>query len=76
MEYNKNPGVLPDQVADGKSFLDFFLLESQKGYCTYYATAFVLLARAEGFPARYVQGFCVPAGKGGEMAVIIIPHRG
>lgn len=69
MEYNKNPGALPDQVADGKSFLDYFLLESQKGYCTYYATAFVLLARAEGFPARYVQGFCVPAGKGGEMEV-------
>lgn len=60
MEYNKNPGALPDQVTDERSFLDFFLLESQKGYCTHYATAFVLLARAEGFPARYVQGFCVP----------------
>lgn len=60
MEYDKNPGALPDQVVDERSFLDFFLLESQKGYCTHYATAFVLLARAEGFPARYVQGFCVP----------------
>lgn len=69
MEYNRNPGPLPDQVADGKSFLDFFLLESQKGYCTYYATAFVLLARAEGFPARYVQGFCVPSGEGRAMTV-------
>lgn len=60
MEYDKNPGALPEQVVDERSFLDFFLLESQKGYCTHYATAFVLLARAEGFPARYVQGFCVP----------------
>lgn len=60
MEYNKNPGALPDRVVDERSFLDFFLLESRKGYCTHYATAFVLLARAEGFPARYVQGFCVP----------------
>lgn len=69
MEYNKNPGALPDQVADEKSFLDFFLLESRKGYCTHYATAFVLLARAEGFPARYVQGFCVPIKKEKETVV-------
>lgn len=69
MEYNKNPGALPSQVVDEKSFLDFFLLESRKGYCTHYATAFVLLARAEGFPARYVQGFCVPITKGKETVV-------
>lgn len=60
MEYNKNPGALPERVVDETGFLDYFLLESRKGYCTHYATAFVLLARAEGFPARYVQGFCVP----------------
>lgn len=62
--YTTNPGVLPDKVTGVGEFLDYFLLESRQGYCTYFATAFVLLARAEGIPARYVQGFCVPmAGK-------------
>ncbi|MCL2051406.1 MAG: transglutaminase-like domain-containing protein [Lachnospiraceae bacterium] len=53
--YTKTPGELPE----GKDFLDYFLLESHSGYCTYYATAFTLLARELGFPSRYVQGFMV-----------------
>ncbi len=36
------------------------MLESKEGYCNYFATAFTLLARAQGIPARFVQGFCVP----------------
>lgn len=59
-EYTLRPGALPKDIASEKEFLDYFLLESQKGYCSYFATAFVLLARAEGIPARYVEGFCVP----------------
>jgi len=59
--YTQTPGQLPEKVEDAGSFLDYFLLESRQGYCTYFATAFVLLARAEGIPARYVQGYCVPA---------------
>lgn len=62
MVYNTNPGKLPETVTDGKSYLHYFLLDKKEGYCSYFATAFVLLARAEGFPARYVQGFCVPVG--------------
>lgn len=58
--YTTTPGELPEEVRDQESFLDYFLLESRQGYCTYFATAFVLLARAEGIPARYVQGYCVP----------------
>lgn len=60
LTYTRTPGGLPDGVRDERSFLDYFLLEKGEGYCTHFATAFVLLARAEGFPARYVQGFCVP----------------
>ena len=60
--YNRAPGALPDYVTDAGSFLDYFMLESKEGFCTHFATAFVLLARAEGIPARYVQGFCVPTG--------------
>lgn len=66
MVYTTSPGGLP---AD-KEFLDYFLLESGQGYCSYFATAFVLLARGEGIPARYVQGFCIPVnGKEQEITV-------
>ena len=67
--YTQTPGELPGWVTDESKFLDYFLLESREGYCTYFATAFVLLARAEGIPARYVQGFCVPVEGTGEVAV-------
>lgn len=67
--YTRTPGELPGWVKGEGEFLDFFLLESRQGYCTYFATAFVLLARAEGIPARYVQGFCVPVQDEGEVLV-------
>ncbi|MCR5108751.1 MAG: transglutaminase domain-containing protein [Lachnospiraceae bacterium] len=63
MDYNSSPGRLPDNVKDTTSFLDHFLNVKREGFCTYYASAFVLLARHLGFPARYVQGFLIPAGK-------------
>lgn len=69
LEYNLTPGELPAKVFDESSFLDYFLLEKREGYCVHFATAFVLLARAEGFPARYVQGFCVPIVRGDETSV-------
>lgn len=67
--YNTNPGKLPKKVRSEEEFLDYFLLESRQGYCSYFATTFVLLARAEGFPARYVEGFCVPVNQSKEMHV-------
>jgi len=67
--YSQNPGEMPDMVDDGSGFLDYFLLDSKQGYCTYFATAFVLLARAEGIPARYVQGYCVPISSDESMTV-------
>jgi transglutaminase-like putative cysteine protease len=36
---------------------DYFLFELQKGYCDYYATSMVVLARAAGLPARLVVGY-------------------
>ena len=36
---------------------DYFLFDLKKGYCDYYATAMVVLARANGIPARFVSGY-------------------
>lgn len=59
--YHAAPGVLPASVTDAGSFLAYFLGESRQGYCAHFASAFVLLSRAQGIPARYVQGYLVPA---------------
>ncbi len=68
--YTSMPGKLPESIGSAEEFLEYFLLESKEGYCTYFATAFVLLARAEGIPARYAQGFCVPMGESGFATVL------
>jgi transglutaminase-like putative cysteine protease len=36
---------------------DYFLFDLRQGYCDYYATAMVVLARAAGLPARLVTGY-------------------
>ena len=68
-EYSNSPGELPEQIADEGDFLDYFMRDSRKGFCSHFATAFVLLARAENIPARYVQGYAVPSGGASEAAV-------
>ena len=61
--YNDNPGPLPDDITTPGAFLDHLLFAGQEGYCSYFASAFVILSRQCGIPSRYVQGFAVPAGK-------------
>ncbi len=41
----------------GGDFGSRFLFETRAGYCVHFATAFVLLARLNGIPARYATGF-------------------
>ncbi|RME55203.1 MAG: transglutaminase domain-containing protein, partial [Caldilineae bacterium] len=36
---------------------DFFLFDLGRGYCDYYTTAFVVLARLNGLPARFATGY-------------------
>ena len=36
---------------------DYFLFDLKKGYCDYYATSMVVLARSVGLPARFVSGY-------------------
>lgn len=53
--YSLSPGKTPS----GKESIEYFLKENKKGYCTYYATAAVMLLRSMGIPARYVEGMYV-----------------
>jgi transglutaminase-like putative cysteine protease len=57
MPYSLNVPAVPF----GRDFVDYFLFDLQRGYCTYFATAMVVMLRAEGIPSRLVEGFAVPA---------------
>ncbi len=59
-KYTLTPGDLPA----GRDFVDYFLFDSKEGYCTYFASAMTVLARAAGIPARYVEGFLLSDNRG------------
>jgi transglutaminase-like putative cysteine protease len=40
-----------------RDLVDYFLFDLQRGFCDYYASAMVVLARAAGLPARLVVGY-------------------
>lgn len=67
--YTLEPGELPETVQSPEDFVDYFLFETGKGYCTHFASAFVLLARSQGIPARYVQGFYAKKGDAREVTI-------
>ncbi|MBE2236237.1 MAG: transglutaminase domain-containing protein [Caldilineaceae bacterium] len=49
-----------DQInapAPGRDGVDYMLFETEEGYCDYYASAFAVMARSLGIPARIVTGF-------------------
>ena len=54
-KYTTHPGKTPE----GKDFISYFLTESREGYCTYFASAAVMMLRESGIPARYVSGLSV-----------------
>ncbi|MCI0579337.1 MAG: transglutaminase-like domain-containing protein [Chloroflexi bacterium] len=59
--------ALPPAGADP---VDYFLFELQHGYCDYYASAMVVMARALGLPARLATGFLAqPAGENGVQTI-------
>lgn len=49
--------TIPAPPANVTDIADYFLFDLQRGYCDYYATAFVVLARAAGLPSRFVAGY-------------------
>ena len=53
--YSESPGRTPSD----RDTVEYFLKESKKGYCTYYATAAAILLRSVGIPTRYVEGLYI-----------------
>jgi transglutaminase-like putative cysteine protease len=49
--------AVSEPPADVQDVADYFLFDLRKGYCDYYATAFVVLARLAGLPTRFATGY-------------------
>jgi len=52
--YNNMPDTSKQTSPD---VVDAFLFEMMEGYCDYFSTAFVVMARSIGLPARWVKGY-------------------
>ena len=59
--YDLNTGLMPK---DREDFGVWFLNESGTGYCIHFATAATMLLRAQGIPARYVNGYVTDVQQG------------
>ena len=52
----------PRMDSEHQDFAQWFLNESDTGYCVHFATAATVLLRGVGIPARYVEGYMVTCG--------------
>ena len=55
--YSEQPAAIPA----GEDFVSGFLLDTKEGYSVHYATAAAMMFRYLGIPARYVEGWYIPA---------------
>ncbi len=51
--------IRPGSTPRGEDFVNYFLTKGRKGYCSYFASASVLVFRYNGIPARYVEGYAI-----------------
>ncbi|WP_271749906.1 DUF4129 domain-containing transglutaminase family protein [Cohnella sp. JJ-181] len=58
--YTNTPDV---SLQKSKDIADAFLFEIKEGYCDYYSTAFVVLARSLGLPTRWVKGYAAGSNR-------------
>lgn len=57
-----------------QEFVDWFLFKADRGYCVHFSTAFVVLARAAGLPARWVTGFSPGIRQGQDTYIVQNQH--
>ena len=57
--YSQDLEALPE----GEDFVQYFLFEQKKGFCTHFASTAVLLYRMTGYPARYAAGYIARPGE-------------
>ncbi len=68
--YNLDVEVPPQEI----DFVEHFLA-TKEGYCTYFASAMTMMARAVDVPAHYVEGFVVNVPEGSDDARVSVAGR-
>ncbi|MBR6897886.1 MAG: transglutaminase domain-containing protein [Lachnospiraceae bacterium] len=66
----KNYTLSPETTPAGRDTIEYFLYDSDGGYCTHFASAAVIMFRSMGIPARFVQGYIVSPAKAGEIVEV------
>ena len=56
----------------GRDVVDFFLFDVQRGYCDYYASAFVVLARSVGVPSRLAIGYAMGSYRAESKCYVVV----
>ena len=56
---NMNYSMELDQLSEREDPIQYFLTQSQEGYCMHFASAGVMMLRYLGVPARYVSGYVI-----------------
>ena len=67
---NQTYSLNPKPIAAGEDFVRGFLFDTKEGFCVHFATSFVILARLNGIPARYVTGFLANLPADGSPATV------
>ena len=52
--------LAPGRTPANSDFVQYFLEEQKRGFCSHFASAAVMLLRHMGIPARYIEGYCIP----------------
>lgn len=60
--YTTTPGEIPR----GEDVVEYFLFETEKGYCMHFASAAAILGRCVGIPTRFVQGYLLDVERMGQ----------
>jgi transglutaminase-like putative cysteine protease len=55
--YTNTPDLSRQKNRATGDFVDAFLFEIKEGYCDYFSTSFVVMARSIGLPTRWVKGY-------------------
>lgn len=55
--YTNTPDLTKQSNRANGDIVDAFLFEIQEGYCDYFSTSFVVMARSIGLPTRWVKGY-------------------
>ena len=61
--------LTPPEKPANEDFVEYFLFETNQGFCTHYASSMVMLLRSIGIPCRYVTGYILDAPYAGYISL-------